>query len=310
MSKLNIRLLGAFNVTVGAEGEVRIPTRKAELLLAFLATRMGQGIPRASVEATLWPRLAPDRARRALSSELWRLRRALNATGIDAQRLITATRTTICLVSDGSAHTDLSELQDQIASVGATIRKTISDSCRCSVRKLTQYVRRPFMEGLHDEWIILERGAIRAQLANILSAVVEAAIRCQDWDFAIEIGTPLVDEDPTQETIHRALMIAYSMRGDRASALFQYEKCATALRRELGVLPGPETTRVHRTLLRQTAEGVELPDQKEISELLENSVQHTHPAIQAQLSATLDAMTKAHSALSALIGLLRRPDTH
>jgi len=279
VSKLNIRLLGAFNVTVGTEGEVRIPTRKAELLLAFLATRMGQGIPRSSVEATLWPRLAPDRARRALSSELWRLRRALNATGIDAQRLITATRTTVCLVSDGSVHTDLSELQDLIASVGATIRKTISDSCRCSVRKLTQYVRRP-------------------------------AIRCQDWDFAIEIGAPLVDEDPTLETIQRALMIAYSMRGDRASALFQYEKCATALREELGVLPGPETTRLHRTLLRQTAECVELPDQNEIAELLGDSVQHTHPAIQAQLSATLDAMTKAHSALSALIGLLRRPDTH
>jgi predicted ATPase len=51
----------------------------------------------------------------------------------------------------------------------------------------------------------------------------------------------VLQDDPTDETIYRALMRAYAASGRREDALRQVERCAAALRDELGVEPSDET---------------------------------------------------------------------
>ena len=74
MSKLRLTLLGGFGLRDAAGTELRLPTRKAEALLAYLATASRQSHHRETLASLLW-NAASEQA--ALAS----LRQALSLIG-------------------------------------------------------------------------------------------------------------------------------------------------------------------------------------------------------------------------------------
>jgi DNA-binding SARP family transcriptional activator len=79
MSRLNLKLLGGFEVEGDLGRPLAVPTRKAQALLAYLALTPGQTRPRDDLAALLWPDTAPGLARQGLRQSLFLLRRALDS---------------------------------------------------------------------------------------------------------------------------------------------------------------------------------------------------------------------------------------
>jgi DNA-binding SARP family transcriptional activator len=81
METLRIRLLGQVRVTLADGQNVRLPTRKSEALLIYLASPMGVARSRDHLAGLLWGRSGDPHARSSLRQHLSRLRKALGVAG-------------------------------------------------------------------------------------------------------------------------------------------------------------------------------------------------------------------------------------
>jgi DNA-binding SARP family transcriptional activator len=66
----------------------------------------------------------------------------------------------------------------------------------------------------------------------------------KSWASALAIAQKMLNVDPLQEHVHRAMMRCHYLMGNRPGAVRQFTACVQLLRRELGVEPMEETTRV------------------------------------------------------------------
>ena len=79
MSTLGLKLFGGFELT-GASA-ARLPTRKAEALLAYLAIPAGRAHRRAKLASMLWGDRGDAQSRHSLAQTLYLLRKSLQANG-------------------------------------------------------------------------------------------------------------------------------------------------------------------------------------------------------------------------------------
>lgn len=63
MAKLGLTLLGGFQARLEPGPTLRLPTRKAQALLAYLALPLGQAHPRDKLAALLWGGIRQESAR-------------------------------------------------------------------------------------------------------------------------------------------------------------------------------------------------------------------------------------------------------
>src|SRR5262245_39877036 len=74
---LTLMLLGGFEAGLASGAPLRLPIKKAQALMAYLAIRPGQSYPRDKLAALLWGEKRDDLARGDLRHALVDLRRAL-----------------------------------------------------------------------------------------------------------------------------------------------------------------------------------------------------------------------------------------
>src|SRR5262245_22856146 len=87
MARINLSLLGGFQAQLDLGSPLRMPTRKAQGLLAYLALPCGIAHPRDKVAALLWGDMREVQARTNLRQTLFTLRKALPSTVSDCLRL-------------------------------------------------------------------------------------------------------------------------------------------------------------------------------------------------------------------------------
>ena len=66
MVQLNLTLLGGFRAHLGAVGSIALPTRKAQALLAYLASPPGSAHSRDKLSSLLWGNAIETTARTSL----------------------------------------------------------------------------------------------------------------------------------------------------------------------------------------------------------------------------------------------------
>jgi hypothetical protein len=79
--------------------------------------------------------------------------------------------------------------------------------------------------------------------------LADQALAKSDPDAAIAAAERALALDPGREVVWRLLMRAHEANGDRAAALRAFDRCRTALTRDLGTDPLPETLALHQRLL-------------------------------------------------------------
>ena len=106
---------------------------------------------------------------------------------------------------------------------------------------------------IYEDWTIALRERLRSTYERLVLAWSEALAGRGACAQAIEVAEHLLLLDPSLETAHRALMDYYCVAGWRDRAVQQYRRCATALQRELGIEPGPETQELYHRILHSQA---------------------------------------------------------
>jgi DNA-binding SARP family transcriptional activator len=219
-ARLSLKLLGGFELRDPSGASIRLPTRNAKALLAYLAVQPGQPHSREKLMALLWGERSDKQARHSLNQTLVHIRKA--AVRADDQ-ILDSDRECIAFVP-GSVDVDVSDFRELAAGRPSEAMDLYAG---------------PFLDGLgireveFENWLSAQRSEFHALACQALKEQCERCVTEGRYVEAIEVGKRLVTLDPLCEEIHRKLMRLYDETGDRTSALKQYQSCAAALEREL-----------------------------------------------------------------------------
>jgi DNA-binding SARP family transcriptional activator len=100
-----------------------------------------------------------------------------------------------------------------------------------------------------DDWASLQREHYHQRMDLIFDQLSQMYVAENDLTSAIETGLHWVAHNHLNEAAHRHLMAVYSARGDRTSALRQYQECKARLIEAFGVPPQEETKRLYERIL-------------------------------------------------------------
>lgn len=256
MGTLIIRLLGSVEVEFGDCVVRTFPTQKCRTLLSYLAMRHDRRCPRGEIAGELWPEVDEQRARNRLSTELWRLRAVINATGAADEHYISVGRGDIAFDSSASCWIDVAAFEAELSRMAGCDPAALGAADHNALRTAVGWYRGDLLEGLYDDWCQVPREALRAQFIAALELLMRHDMLLGHWSGAAELGRRLLTFDPLLEQVHRDLMLAYHRAGDRAQALRQFAICRELLRAQLDVEPMLETTEVYRQVLESEVSGV------------------------------------------------------
>lgn len=233
-----LNLLSGFDLRSPDGRSVTLPTRKAQLLLAYLSLPAGQAHGREKLAMLLWGDRLDEQARGSLRNALAAIRNALGAQALAAER------DTLALLPDRLT-TDV----DRLAVVGP--EPLANDA-------LDAVLRSQLLDGIaspseaFDEWLAFERARCRGLAQSAAQRAIAVHEQAGRLGEAVALAQRLVTLDPMREQSHRLLMRLFAAAGERSQAMAQFQTCRDILKRELGVEPSVETADLARLI---TAEG-------------------------------------------------------
>jgi len=244
MPLLQINLFGGVEVMRISAESVLIPSRKAAMLLGYVALSSPRGISRVKLATLLWDGHFADRARASLRQALLTLRRVLPQYA----DVILADRGVI-RICPNAVNTDVGEFE-QLLKEGDPEQL---------VRAAALY-RGELLEGISstscqfEAWLSAERQRLRTQVMRAIAGLLDTGGR-ERMDIAVTLALRILATDPLQEEVHRILMRCYALQGRRTDALRQYDLCRTVLWKEVRAAPEEETERLQREIKRMFCNG-------------------------------------------------------
>lgn len=230
--KVRLCLLGGLELRSG--GQVVLdrawPRSRAKALLKLVALA-GQ-IHRDRVVDTLWPDLDAQAGAANLRKNLHHLRTAMARHGID-EALIT--------IRDDVLELGRHVVVDVIEFHALAQAAVDQEDPEALASALAVYRGELLPEDLYEEWTVVPRRALQQPRRQLL---VESARRLEaagDRDLAAQRLGAVLESDPFDEEVHRALIRLHLASGRRHRALRQFQDCARLLRGELGIEPSAET---------------------------------------------------------------------
>ena len=254
---LEIYLLGRFEVQTNGE-PVELPSRPAQMLLAYLALQPEIQHRRDKVAGRLWPESAESNAKANLRHALWKLRQSIGEDMIEADR------------------SSLKLSQKKTEQIDALQLETWAEEATRAEEWIqwAALYKGELLPGWYEEWVVRERERLEALFQRHMPTALEAMVDEQRWDSVLKWSERWIALGHVPEHAYRALMTAHAVLGDSAAVAATYERCAKALRSELGVEPSPETKSHYEAL----AAG-ERPEPSSTAQVGEPSkAQHNLPA--------------------------------
>jgi DNA-binding SARP family transcriptional activator len=226
---LNLRLLGSFRAdAVGAPRGLTFSCKKSRALLAYLAMRANQPVDREELSDLLWDVRRGRDPRHNLRQCLVDMRNQLEPfPGL----LIT--------------NRDVVSLDGRLCNVDA---RTFVQSIEAGQFEYAAALYNgEFLKGLTIDtegfaaWAAAERLRISGMAGHLFEQIMKTAFLSGDGSKVLAAAEKLVALDPLHETRQRMLMQAYAKFRGRHAAILHGRKFVESLKRDLDVMPEPET---------------------------------------------------------------------
>jgi DNA-binding SARP family transcriptional activator/predicted ATPase len=247
MARLEIALLGAFQVSKDGAPITHFETEPARALLAYLAMHAGPPFRRDALADLLWPDQARAEALHALRQTLNRLRRAIENESNPPY--LHVTRQTIQFNAESDYWLDTDTFTGLTDTIPEHAHRRL-EACYTCMQQLTQAAglyRGDLLSGFNldslpfQEWLTMEREHLHRQAMEILYQLAACHSQRGEYKQAQHYAHRQLMLEPWREEAHRQLMVALALSGQRSAALAQYEACRRTLSEELGVEPEKET---------------------------------------------------------------------
>ena len=242
-ARLILRLLGPFSAE--AEGmpslTVRISSRKARALIAYLAMHPEHRASREQLADLLWGNRFDAQARQSLRQGLVSLRRELETW---APRLLVAQNETV-------------GLDARFFTADALEFAVLGESADPAVlERAAALYGGQFLVGLDleveafDQWLREQRSRLAALASRVFAGIAEHADATGCGPKSVAMAERLVELDPLREDFQRLLLRLLARHRGRDDALTHAQTMTKLLRSELDVEPAPDTLAVIEAIKR------------------------------------------------------------
>jgi DNA-binding SARP family transcriptional activator len=228
---ISIRLLGQFEVRRDSQ-PVELASRPAQSLLAYLLLNAGIEFRREKLAGVIWPEATEDNARTYLRQALWRIRKAIGADYLLADRMSVAFNAT----ADYGLDVDILEKPMEAGWTTGSLGEALG------------VYKGELLPGFYEDWAALERDRLQTVFEQRIRQLLVRLIEEGHWKIVLHWGERWIALGHTSETAYRALMIAHAGMGDLARMASAYERCVDALASDLGVEPSSETQQLYKQL--------------------------------------------------------------
>lgn len=235
--------LGTFQVHLG---ERPVPfrawqSRNVRYLLAWLAVRMGRGVPTDHIIEQFWPDDA-ERGRLNLNWAVSVLRKCLSPEGRDP---VTRTGTVLGLNTEMPFWHDVGELLRHLRE-GDQARGTAALDC---YRRAVQLYKGPFLDECYMEWAVEIRRELERKVLEAARKLLDGGVEDGRNLEVLEYGERVLRLDPCCQQACLSVMGACLALARPEEAVRHFRMCQEALRRELGMDPGLDLLRLHQRAL-------------------------------------------------------------
>ncbi|MGH9456725.1 MAG: response regulator [Thermoanaerobaculia bacterium] len=194
-----LRLFGEFELVAPSGASVPLSSRKAQVLIAYLAQRAGQGVSRGKLAAMLWSDSREPESRHSLRQCLLILHKALGDRG----DLLAVEQESVRL------------REERVSLDVAAFERHVAMGTEEALREANRLYRGEFLEGLqlpgepiHD-WILFERRRLAHLAKKGLLPLLEATETSAGIEDAMQIATRLLAIDPQQHDVQSTLVRLY-----------------------------------------------------------------------------------------------------
>ncbi len=228
-----LALFGGISVTTPAGDAVALPTRKTALVLAVLALLGDKGATRDALVEWIWPERAEGQGKSSLRQALTAIRKALptvlEGAGVETEQ------DTVRL-SGAAELIDIHRFEQQAQAGG---RGALAEAATLYSGELLEGVP---LSGALENLVAAQRAQLRQEALDLAERLSEESGLSKAEQAACEaLANRLLAADPAAEAAHRALIRLRLAEGQPNAARRQLERCAEAVKRDLGVEPEART---------------------------------------------------------------------
>lgn len=224
---VRLRLIGQMEAWTLTSENILPTGRKTRALLAVLALSAPRPVLRGKLAELLWSRRPEEQARASLRQEIHRLLDALDPVG---SQILSINRDHLALRS-GTVWVDVEEV----------LRASPNKPAALSLLDGELLEDLDGVDPSFDSWLTAERERLRDRARNLAETLLRDK---SDPETVIPAAQQLLAIDRAHEGAWRALMRAYTVRGERGMAIQAYERCRSVLLDQLDAQPSEETQRL------------------------------------------------------------------
>ncbi|HLY73875.1 MAG TPA: BTAD domain-containing putative transcriptional regulator [Planctomycetota bacterium] len=228
------------------------PSTQGLLAFARLAADRQHAVSRDTLAALLWPDKLPRAWEVSLSAVVSRLRSLLAKLGFKKSEVLSAALGCYQMNLPPDTWIDIEAASDGIHKAEVARKRRNYPELYGWAHVAYQIARRPFLAGEEGDWVNGEREKLSTLFLRSCECLADFYIWNGEPSLAIESAKQVVVREPFRETGYQLLMRAHQAAGNRAEALWVYEKCKKLIAEELGADPSPETKEVYLQILRSS----------------------------------------------------------
>lgn len=247
---LNINLLGGVSFSAhGAIVKTDLGTA-GRLLASYLFEFSGRTHRREYLADLFWSDIEPDKARSALNTAIWRIRKILEMGSQGAAKQLITIGDDVVIEPIPSIRIDTQLLESASRKI---LRRPqadpiLEDDLRQVCSAVDAYSG-PFLEGYDGEWILQERERLHCLYVRVTFELMRRAALQGFYEEALDFGRKILAIDPLRESVQRNVMLLLVLNGQRVEAIRCYERLIALLHSELNIGPMPDTKQLHSEIL-------------------------------------------------------------
>ena len=243
MPDLSFHLFGKFSALCDSQPLKGLDASKDQQLLSFLLIRRNQHHSREAVAGMFWGDQSTERSKKYLRQSLWHLQAAFGQSNYlliehDWLRINPFER----------PWCDVEEFEKAFNAAQGVPATQLNEAQARQLKDAVALYRDDLLTGWYQDWVLFERERLQNEYLLLLDKLSAYSELHHEYEQSQTYAGHILRYDPARERTHRQLMRLYYLSGDRTAALRQYERCVSALKRELGVRPERRTIDLHEQI--------------------------------------------------------------
>jgi predicted ATPase/DNA-binding SARP family transcriptional activator/Tfp pilus assembly protein PilF len=214
-----IQMFGALRAEFGRYRIERFVTKKASVLLAYLALHVGHLFPREELATLLWPDADEETGRHNLRMALSTLRKQFRIPSMTTESLFVVSRDYVGLRKQAVV-TDVAEFDALLMEAQAT-----KEAGRLELlsRAVSLY-QGDLLPGFYEDFILLERQRLADKWQQALRDLIGLLQKQEAFGQATEYAYRALAYDPLDESVQYLLLQLLAAQGQHERALQRYQE--------------------------------------------------------------------------------------